>query len=258
MSTFDTSAPLLAKPSARALAAVREVALLGGVFVLYELGRHLIRNRAGLAFTNADDVLSLERTLRLPSELGLQHQLLASDSLVRAANVFYVSVHFPATIAFLIWMWVRRPRSYVWARSLLVSVTMVALVVHVTFPLAPPRLLSGQGFVDTMAVYGPSAYRGGTQSVTNQFAAMPSLHAAWALVIGVALVSVLRTRWRWAALLHPTLTTVVVVATANHYWLDVLAATGLVTLAGLMYGFAPLPGAPGRGRWNRDSRPVVG
>src|SRR5688500_13390651 len=173
------------------------MALLGSVFLLYELGRHVVRERAGLAVAGAEMVLSIERTLMIANEAWVQSLMLGSEALTRAANVFYVSVHFPATIAFLVWMWLCRPRAYTWARSVLVSVTMVALLLHVTFPLAPPRMLADEGFVDTMAVYGPSAYGAGTESVTNQFAAMPSLHAAWAVFIGIALVRTLRTRWRW-------------------------------------------------------------
>ncbi len=230
---------MLVRATPRLLSAVREIATLGSVFLLYELGRHLVRNRASAAFTDADTVLSLERTLHLPSEASLQHLALNSESLVRAANVFYVSVHFPATVAFLVWMWVFRPRAYTWARSLLVSVTMVALVMHVTMPLAPPRMLTGHGFVDTMAVYGPSAYGQGTASVTNQYAAMPSLHAAWAMIVGLALVTSLSAGCRWAALLHPLATVAVVVVTGNHYWLDVLAAGALVALALRVHGVAP-------------------
>jgi hypothetical protein len=244
VTTVETRASLLVRVAPRLLSAVREIALLSSVFVFYELGRHLVRHRAGLAFSDADTILSVERTLPLPSEAWLQNLMLHSEPLTRAANVFYVSVHFPATVAFLVWMWVCRPQAYTWARSVLVTVTMVALLLHVTFPLAPPRMLPHEGFVDTMAVYGPSAYGGSTQTVTNQFAAMPSLHAAWAIVVGLALVTVLGTRWRWAAALHPVITVLVVVATANHYWLDVLAAGALVLLALLVHGFLPAAGGP--------------
>jgi hypothetical protein len=223
----------------RAVAAVREVVLLGSLFALYELGRHVVRSRGGLAFTDADWVLETERLLRLPSEVTVQHALLHSGHLVHAANVFYVSVHFPATIAFLLWTWLARPAAYLWARSLLVTVTAVSLVLHVTFPLAPPRMMAGDGFIDTMAVFGPSAYGDGTQSVTNQYAAMPSLHAAWALVIAVVLVAELRSRWRWLAVLHPVITVAVIVGTANHYWLDVAAAGLLVLGALLLHGRSP-------------------
>ena len=244
MTALDTRPSLLVRVTPRLLSAAREIALLGSVFVLYELGRHVVRERAGLAFADAETVLSLERTLMIANEAWIQSLMLGSEALTRAANVFYVSVHFPATIAFLVWMWLRRPRAYTWARSVLVSVTMVALLLHVTFPLAPPRMLPDEGFVDTMAVYGPSAYTAGTESVANQFAAMPSLHAAWAVFIGIALVRTLRTRWRWLALAHPVLTVLVVVATANHYWLDVLAAVVLILLAMLVHGFAPALAGP--------------
>lgn len=244
MTTVDARPSLLVRATPRLLSAAREIVLLTSIFVLYELGRHLVRHRAGLAFADAGQVLSLERNLPIPSEVWLQHLLLHSSGLTKAANVFYVSVHFPATIAFLVWMWVFRPRAYTWARSVLVSVTLVALMLHVTFPLAPPRMLAGEGFVDTMAVYGPSAYGEGTETVTNQYAAMPSLHAAWALFVGVALVAVLRARWRWLFALHPALTVLVVVGTANHYWLDVLAAAALVLLAMLVHGMRPAAAGP--------------
>jgi hypothetical protein len=254
VSTIEARGPLLVRATPRLLSAVREIALLSGVFVMYEMGRHLVRNRAGLAFSDADSVVSLERTLRLPSEKSVQQLLLSSDGLVHAANVFYVSVHFPATVAFLVWMWAFRPRAYTWARSLLVSLTLVALLLHVTFPLAPPRMLSGQGFVDTMAVYGPSAYGGSTQGVTNQYAAMPSLHAAWAFAVAAALVVVLKGGWRWLATLHPLLTVAVVVGTANHYWLDVAGAAALVLLAMLVHGFAPASDGPVSAPCGRPSR----
>lgn len=233
MTALETR-PLLVRAQPRLREAARELMLIGAVFGAYELGRHLVRDRAGIAFSDARSVLSVQRSLMLPSERSVQHLLLRSEDLTQAANVFYVSVHFPATVAFLLWMWLFRPQAYRWARTVLVFVTLVALVLHVTFPLAPPRMLPGEGFVDTMQLYGPSAYGRGTESVTNQFAAMPSLHVAWALFIAVALVTVLRTRWRWLAVLHPLLTTAVVIGTANHYWLDAVAAAGLVLLACLV------------------------
>lgn len=233
MSTFEQTRGAVA-PTRRLRLAGREVALVSGVFALYEGGRHLAQSRDSRAFQDADDVLRLEHGLPLPPELTVQAWLLHSDKLVRLANDFYVSVHFPATVAFLVYLFVRRPAAYRWARSLLVGTTLLALVVHVSFPLAPPRMLTDRGFVDTMSVYGPSAYGEGTQTLTNQLAAMPSLHAAWAIVVGVVLVYALPHRWRWLFVLHPVLTVLVVVGTANHYWLDVLAGGGLVLVVMLV------------------------
>ena len=109
-------------------------------------------------------------------------------------------------------------------------------------PLAPPRMLSSLGFLDTMAVFGPSAYGDSTTAtVANQFAAMPSLHVGWALLIAVVVVRTARTPWRWVAVLHPTITVLVVVATANHYWVDAIAAALLLLLA---LAVTPQPYAP--------------
>ena len=206
-----------------------EVLVLGAVFLLYELGRHAVRAREALAFDDAELLLALQKNLLLPRERTVQGWFLEHEGLLTAMNVFYVSVHFPATVAFLVYLWVRRPAVYGWARTALVSTTMVALLLHVTFPLAPPRMMPG--FVDTMAVHGPTAYGAGTESVTNQFAAMPSLHAAWAIVVGAVLFTAVRRPWRWLFLLHPAVTCLVIVVTANHYWLDIAAAGLLVWLS---------------------------
>ncbi len=100
-------------------------------------------------------------------------------------------------------------------------------------PLAPPRMLAAAGLVDTARVYGPSVYGAvpETDSMANQFAAMPSLHFGWALMVAVGLIAATRSRWRALWLLHPLLTLFVVVGTANHYWFDALAAAALLGLA---------------------------
>ena len=246
--------------AARARDAGRESALLVAVFFAYLLGRHLVRAREGTAFADAELLLSLQKNVPfLPRETSVQKLLLRSEDLAVAANWFYVGVHFPATVAFLVFLWLRLPAAYAWARSLLVATTAVALLVHVVFPLAPPRLLPHRGFVDTMAVYGPSAYGDGTDDFANQLAAMPSLHAGWAMVVALVLVTALRSRWRWLALAHPLLTTLVVVATANHYWTDVVAAGALVALACLALGRpVVISGLPRHGVTGDDARAVDG
>ena len=138
--------------------------------------------------------------LRLPNEELLQQWALQWPDLLRAANWYYVAVHFPLTLAFLAWGWLRRPpEEYRWARRLIIILTALALVVHVLMPLAPPRMLSSLGFLDTMAVFGPSAYGDSTATIANQFAAMPSLHVGWALLIAVVVVRTTSSRWRWIA-----------------------------------------------------------
>jgi hypothetical protein len=91
-------------------------------------------------------------------------------------------------------------------------------------------MMSRLGFVDTMATIGPSAYEGSAATIANQFAAMPSLHVGWALLLAVVVIRTTTTRWRWLTLLHPAITTLVVVVTANHYWLDAVVAAVLLAM----------------------------
>lgn len=211
---------------------VRELLLVAGLFLVYKFGRQLATGHTAEAFRNAHGVWDAERWLRLPDEDTVQSLLLHGDGLVHIANTYYATVHFPATAAFLIWLYLRRPAHYVWARRVLAAVTAAALVAHLAFPLAPPRMLVSTGLIDTARVYGPSVYGPPqTDTLSNQFAAMPSLHFGWAVMVAVGLIVATRSRLRWLWLLHPLLTLLVIVGTANHYWLDALMAAALLAVA---------------------------
>ncbi|KUL22954.1 phosphatase PAP2 family protein [Streptomyces regalis] len=211
---------------------VRELLLVVGLFLVYKFGRQLATGHTAEAFRNADRVWDLERAVHLPGEGSVQNLLLHGDTLIHLANTYYATVHFPATAAFLIWLYLRRPAHYVWARRVLAAVTAAALVVHLTFPLAPPRMPAATGLIDTGQVYGPSVYGSPeTDHLSNQFAAMPSLHFGWALMVAIGLIVATRSRWRLLWLLHPLLTLLVIVGTANHYWLDAIVATAMLGLA---------------------------
>ncbi|MEU3614713.1 phosphatase PAP2 family protein [Streptomyces sp. NPDC006872] len=211
---------------------VRELLLVAGLFLVYKFGRQLAAGHTAEAFRNAHDVWHLERWLRLPGEGSVQSLLLHGDALAEAANTYYATVHFPATVAFLVWLYLRRPAHYVWARRVLAVVTAAALAVHLVFPLAPPRMLAATGLVDTAHVFGPSVYGPPqTDHLSNQFAAMPSLHFGWALMVAIGLIVATRSRLRWLWLLHPLVTLLVIVGTANHYWLDAIVAGVLLSLA---------------------------
>ncbi|MGN9757651.1 phosphatase PAP2 family protein [Streptomyces sp. SD31] len=211
---------------------VRELLLVVGLFLVYKFGRQLATGHTAEAFRNADRVWDLERAVHLPGEGSVQNLLLHGDTLIHLANTYYATVHFPATAAFLIWLYLRRPAHYVWTRRVLAAVTAAALVVHLTLPLAPPRMLAVTGLIDTGQVYGPSVYGSPeTDHLSNQFAAMPSLHFGWALMVAIGLIVATRSRWRWLWLLHPLVTLLVIVGTANHYWLDAIVATAMLGIA---------------------------
>ncbi|MFF5183537.1 phosphatase PAP2 family protein [Streptomyces sp. NPDC000345] len=211
---------------------VREFLLVAGLFLVYKFGRRLATGHTAEAFRNAADVRHAERWLHLPGEGAVQSLLLHGHTLVRVANTYYATVHFPATLAFLVWLYLRRPAHYAWARRVLAAVTAAALVLHLAFPLAPPRMLAAAGLVDTARVYGPSVYGPPqTDHLSNQFAAMPSLHFGWALMVAIGLIAATRSRRRWLWLLHPLVTLLVVVGTANHFWLDAVVAGALLGVA---------------------------
>ncbi|HEY9371045.1 phosphatase PAP2 family protein [Streptomyces sp.] len=211
----------------------RELLLVASLFLVYKAGRLFANGHETRALHNADRIWNAERAVRLPGEGTVQQVLLHGETLVRLANTYYAAVHFPATLAFLGWLYWRRPGHYVWARRVLALVTGAALALHLLMPLAPPRMLSAAGLVDTARVYGPSVYGATpeTDSMANQFAAMPSLHFGWALMVAIGLIAAMRTRWRLLWLLHPALTLLVIVGTANHYWFDALAAAALLGVA---------------------------
>lgn len=207
---------------------LKEVAVIVALLLLYRLGRMLGRHESARAFANARDVLSLEHRLGTDTELSLQRATLGHPGVIRLLNRYYASVHFAASMAFLVFVYVRAPKLWAHIRFLFVTVTATALVIHLVYPLAPPRMLDG--YVDTIARYGPAIYdgRSAVGKMANQFAAMPSLHFGWAVLVAYGVVRALDTRWRWLIVLHPVMTLAAIVITANHYWLDALVALVLV------------------------------
>jgi hypothetical protein len=214
---------------AKVPAGLRELLLIVALFVAYKLGRLITAGDVGDAFANALDVVRLEQALRLPDEAALQGWVMGAPDLIEAANHYYAWVHFPLTALALLWVWWRDREAYRWLRRALVGLTVFGLAVNTLIPLAPPRMLPELGFVDTALIFGDSVYASSLgSSLSNQYAAMPSLHVGWALWVALVAVCVLRTRWRWLAVLHPIITVAVVVVTANHFWID-----GLVSAAAL-------------------------
>ena len=213
------------------------------VVVFYEL-YSLARNTQGSgstspthAFRNARVVIKLERAIGLYHEESIQRLFLGVRPLVKALNVYYGSAHFLVTAGVLAWLFVRHPDRYPRWRWSLACTTLLGLIGFVAFPLMPPRLISpafGVGaYVDTLHTIGGlwNFEDGAIAKLSNQYAAMPSLHFAWSLWCCLALWPTLRTRWtRTLLVLHPAITLVAIIATANHYWLDALA--GAVALLG--------------------------
>jgi hypothetical protein len=210
--------------------AAREIALLAVLFAGYKLTRHEVGGRIDIAFANARRVIHLEDLFHVGFEAPLQRFFLHSRSVVVALNRYYVSMHFSTMLVFLVWLFVTHRDAYARIRRILVMTTGVALVAHIAFPLAPPRMMPG--FVDTMAVFGPDAYGSARiASLANQYAAMPSVHFAWSLIVAYGVIHAARPRLRRVAVIHPALTLLAILVTANHYWLDAGVAGAVLAVA---------------------------
>lgn len=224
----------MSRPTTRPLrtsSGLMEVTLLVSLFLVYELTRAVGRAEVSGAISNGWWIVEWQSQMGLPSETRAQDLVLHHEGIVTAVNSYYVWVHFPATAAFLAWLWHRHRASYVYFRTVLVSLTALGLVLHALIPVAPPRLLPGASFIDTMAAIGPSAYGSGpTTALANQYAAFPSLHVGWSLLVAYGVVRSSARHLRWLIILHPVATGAVVVLTANHYWIDGAAAAALLAV----------------------------
>jgi hypothetical protein len=131
-----------------------------------------------------------------------------------------------------IWLYARHPRGYAKCRRILIGLTLLALAVHVAYPLAPPRMFANLGFVDTARTFGPDTYGEGSKfkALANQFAAMPSLHFGWSVLVAFAAVRYSRSKLRFVVIAHPICTLAAIVLTANHYWLDAIVAGLLLAI----------------------------
>lgn len=213
---------------ARALApATLEFALLAGLYSVWRVARVLPLAQNAGAIERARRIDAWQHDLHLPSELSVQHFVLQRPWLSGAVDWYYAVVHVPALLAFLLWLFVRHRGHYVHWRTGLVLVTAGCLVIRFV-RVAPPRFLPDLGYVDPTNFGAPSLYGPVGTGVSDQFAAMPSIHVGWAAVVALGAVAVSRSRWRWLVALHLPVTMFVVAATANHWWLDGLVAIALL------------------------------
>ena len=166
----------------------------------------------------------------MPTELALQEFVAGIDWLARAASTYYAALHVPALVIFLIWLYVRHRDDYPHWRNGLVLLTAACLVIRFV-RVAPPRFLPELGYVDLSARHGYDLYGPVGTGVSDQFAAMPSIHVGWAAVVSFGIVAVTTVWWRWLFLAHVIITFLVVAATGNHWWLD-----GIVAIALLLIG----------------------
>ncbi len=208
---------------------VREAALICALFTLWQFaGSATLFGHDG-AFARGRWLWQAERALHLPDEASLQAAFLAHPLIVWIGNLYYDILHFPALIGVMVWLFVWHRDRYPRFRTTLAAFTGVCLLIQL-IPVAPPRLLPETSMVDTALRYGQSVYAPRAGFEANQFSAMPSVHVGWAILVAIGIIGTARTRWRWLAVIYPLLTSVVVVVTANHYWLDGIASAVIIVV----------------------------
>ncbi len=206
---------------------IHELIVLTGLYGLWRTARKLPLTQSEGAMDRARDIVDLQETLRLPTELALQQWVLGHDTLGWLSAAYYAGMHVPGLFAFLIWMFWRHRDAYGRWRNVLALTTLGCLVIRF-WRVAPPRFLVDLGYQDLSEVHGMSVYGPVGTGVSGQFVAMPSIHVAWAAVIGFAIVAASTSRWKWLFAAHLPITFFVVSATGHHWWLDGIVAIGLV------------------------------
>jgi hypothetical protein len=215
------------------ITAVRQVVLVGLAILFYFLVRGLTEGDPTLAERNATSLVRLEQRLRVHWEPTLHRFTVAHGPVRTLANWIYIWGHWPVIIPCLVWLYRRQPERYGRLRNACFVSGAIGLVIFASYPVAPPRL-TPEGFVDTVTRWSHSYRVLQPPALVNRYAALPSLHAGWNLLLGLVMFRATRRRVvRVLAVTLPVLMATAVVATANHFVLDVVAGA-VLSLVGLL------------------------
>jgi len=223
----------------------QEIAIVAFGYWVYTLGRNAIPEQRAIAFRHGRSIQHLQHWLHLDWERSINRFVARTEWLAQAMDYYYATLHFFLTIGVMVWLFLRRSHVYRGARTALVATTMFGLLGFALYPTAPPRLLPQYGYVDTVIKFHTwgSLADPNIAEHSNQFAAMPSLHIAWATWCGIAIFRCARRRSVGVlGLLYPFGTLIVIVGTANHFLLDAVGGVAIVAL-----GFAVQWVLAGRG-----------
>ncbi len=226
--------------------ATKEFAFIAGVYSIWRVARVLpLKHNAG-AIDRARVINDWQQALYLPSEIGVQHFVIAHDWLARFVNYYYAAIHVPSIIIFLIWLFTFHRDHYLRWRTGLVILTAFCLVIRF-IRVAPPRFVPELEFVSLASRYGLDVYGPVGTGVSDQFAAMPSIHVGWAAVVGLGMFAASK-YWPLRALgiFHLLFTIFVVAATGHHWWADGIVALALLGVGIAMNDFGRAWGAKRR------------
>lgn len=226
---------------------INEVGIFAIALVLYQLSRAFVVGDPRQAFHNAAEIIRLEQASGLFVELNIQQWLVQHLRVVELLNVFYMYGHWIITPAFFVWLYHRRRDLYPYVRNAFLAANAIALTVFMLFPVAPPRMFSTDGFIDTLSGVSDIDLHGGALSGWfNPHAAVPSMHFGYAFMIGIVACLLVR-NWplRLAMLAYPGLVFLTITGTANHYVVDSMAGGLVMAMGFVLVQLWSL--APGRG-----------
>jgi hypothetical protein len=210
---------------------VREAVVVLGFYALYEGSRGFVAGAPALAGRHAHRVIDLERGVHMFVERDVQSAVQTLPGLAGTLGFLYLSLHLSVTGLYLLWLHRRRPDAFPLVRTTLLFASGLALVGYLAFPTAPPRL-AGVGISDTVSNGGVDLNHGLINSLYNPYAAVPSMHVGYAVIVGAGLFTLGGTRLlRVAGVLYPLLVLLIVVATGNHFLFDAAAGATVSTIA---------------------------
>lgn len=218
-----------------------ELGILAAVYIVYSISRGSIDAKEVTALQHARDIIDLEKTLGMYVELDIQSWFLTNSAMIHFANILYTICYYPAVIIFAIWAYWRYRSKYKFMRTVFVISAAIAFISFALYPTAPPRFFDGReldttivenlGYVDTIVEHW-NTNESTDQPFYNPFAAMPSLHFGWALMVGIGIIWCTRSRFgRTIAALLPIAMFFGVTSTANHFILDIVAGAAVIGLA---------------------------
>jgi PAP2 superfamily len=219
-----------------------QLSLWFGFLLAYQVARGIADRNTAKAFDNALTVIDIEQKANALFELDLQRWIHSSELLTTMTSWTYWMSQFTVVGLTLLWVYLRRNGSFLRFRNTIMLANVIGLAGYALLPTAPPRMFPSFGFVDTLAQFGTVNHGSGlVELASNPYAAMPSLHAADALIVGVVLATVVRRRiFKALWLLWPAWVWFTVMATANHFWLDIAAGIVVAGFAAAVVYRRPL------------------
>jgi len=209
---------------------IKELSLFISFLIFYKISRYIAIGDAETAFENARKLIAFEKKIGIFTEPIVQDYFSSKFSLIKFLNTFYMYVHIPATVMFFVWLFKKYNDKYYWIRNGFIVANCISIIFFIVYPCTPPRMLPEYGFVDTLLkISNVNLYSGFFSGLFNQYAAVPSMHFGNAFLIAISIIVYMKRSYKWLALIYPLFVLLVIIITANHFYLDAILG-GLIVI----------------------------